>query len=125
MQPSGPTDEAVEASTGILFGGNGTQLAAQILWILAVTGWAVLVTFPVLVLLKRAGILRSDRKPMTYGVGPCLSLFCAVHALCVALRLRASDLVDPSEWYSGCRFLHRLDAPLSCAELCNRGHMHT
>ena len=67
MLPMAPSDEASQISTGIVFGGNGSQLGLQLLWLLFILAWTITITVPLCLTLRSLGHLRNDTRSTLTG----------------------------------------------------------
>lgn len=60
--PLMPADSATKWSEGIVFGGSGHQLGAQLMWLIFNLMWSLLLVVPVALILRSLGILMDHRE---------------------------------------------------------------
>lgn len=65
--PQLPSREAAVRSAGIVYGGDGKQLALQLVWLLLLVLWAAVVTVPLCLTLRSLGYLRNDTRSSLKG----------------------------------------------------------
>ena len=65
--PGVPPQAAAAASAGVAFGGDGSQLGVQAVWLLFVLGWTAALVLPVCLGLQAFGVLRSPDTALTAG----------------------------------------------------------